>query len=176
MIETFRYPVLTISRLGVVADADSLDWSGDANALTIADRDELKRGDHQGMLVIDSDLRCWKAASVSDKGPLGDSFWSRLVKSFLGIRRIDLQMVELEPMTLGQLHDRLEQAIRSAPYLWYDEELAAGEAGPPIPEEDQVAEAIAKFRATVSIPDVIELIDPGGLTYFEERKRGKQGG
>ena len=97
----FQYPVL-----GFTPDGDM--WAfPDWNSLTSVGRLTLKNNKQDGMELISADGRRWRVKSirrVGRAGPLMKWFVMGLLAGFQS--RIEHDLEEMEPVTLGEIHDR----------------------------------------------------------------------
>lgn len=111
------------------------------------------------MVLVDSDLRCWRVIGLVDLG-VTRPFWERTLRFLVqqSVHRIDQQIVEIEPMTLEQVKARAAEAIQANPDDWRDDEAIAGEAGPPRDEQDLLDELKTAAYSAGSVPQIINAL------------------
>lgn len=109
-----------------------------------------------GMLIADSDGRCWEVSSYRDMGITG-GFWERVWRLLLrqGLHRLDQNLKALPSMTLDDVKSRFCAAIQNNPDYWRDDEAIAGEDGPPRNEQDLLDEMKAQVMRANSVPELI---------------------
>lgn len=138
---------------------ERLTWFRNAEDFSTCTSWELKHGERFGMELVDRNLDCWKILAVTDLG-IVRPFWERMFRFFMrqSLHRIDQQMVEIEPVTLGQVKDRIAASIHANPDDWRDDEAIAGEAGLPRDEQELLGELEAAARAATSLPQIINAL------------------
>ncbi|MFM8375767.1 MAG: hypothetical protein ACKN9P_06885 [Phenylobacterium sp.] len=102
---------------------EKLDAFPRAEHFATCDQWELKYGAREGMVLVDSELRCWRVLSVKRLGfqpPLLTFLYRRLFG--VAFYRVDQVLEALEPTTLDQLKDRITTCILSNPDDWRGEE------------------------------------------------------
>jgi len=117
-----------------------------------------------GMLLFDCSGRCWRISDVQDLG-VEAAFWRRMFGWVLPLtHRVACDFVELDPVPLEALKDRVCTAIVNDPDSWRDDEAIAGEDGPPQDEQVLLAELQARVRRARSVPQIINALcdDPRG--------------
>lgn len=121
---------------------------------------DLKYGERLGMTLVSNDLRCWKVVNVRDLGVVGP-VWERVVRFLLSqsVHRIDHELVEASLMTLDEVKARAEVSVRANRDDWRDDELIAGEAGPPRDEDELLDEIVAAIFAAGSVLQIIEALN-----------------
>lgn len=142
-----------------MAGRERLTWFRDVEDFSTCTSWELKHGERLGMVLVGSDLRCWKVRAVVDlgvAGPLGARMFRFLVRQ--SVHQIDQEIAETEPMTLEQVKIRTVGSIKANPDDWRDDEAIAGEAGPPRDEQDLLHELAAAVRAAESVPQIINAL------------------
>ena len=141
------------------AGRESLTWFLDAEDFSTCTSWVLKYGERLGMVLVDSDLRCWRVIGLVDLG-VTRPFWERTLRFLVqqSVHRIDQQIVEIEPMTLEQVKARAAEAIQANPDDWRDDEAIAGEAGPPRDEQDLLDELKTAAYSAGSVPQIINAL------------------
>ena len=109
-----------------------------------------------GMLIADSDGRCWEVSSYRDMGITG-GFWDRVWRFLIrqGLHRLDQDLKALPSMTLDDVKSRFCAAIQNNPDYWRDDEAIAGEDGPLREEQDLLDEMKAQVMRANSVPELI---------------------
>jgi hypothetical protein len=121
------------------------------------------RGENRiGMTVVGGDGRCWKVLGVN----AGDIAWLgpwpiKVLRSLVGLNRrhADYEVLELDPMSLDQIKDRVVDNFTRSPDFWRDDEAIAGEAGEPRDEQEMTDERIAAVRRASSMKEIIDILD-----------------
>lgn len=115
-----------------------------------------------GMVVVGNDGRCWKVLSVT----AGDIAWSgpwpiKLLRSLVGLnrRQANCELLELPPMSLEQIKDKVVEIIMQRPWAWWDDEAIAGEDGEPREAEEMIDELIARVRNAASMSEVSDVVE-----------------
>jgi hypothetical protein len=129
----------------------------DAEDFSTCDSWDLKYGVRLGMLVVDANCRCWSIAEVVDLGVIG-SVWGRVLRFLFqqSTHRISQKLVETGTLSLEQIKDRVCVSIQANPDDWRDDELIAGESGPPRDEQEMLDELCVKVRTSRSMRQVID--------------------
>lgn len=135
----------------------SLLWSGED--FSSCDSWDLKYGKRLGMLVVDRHCRAWRVASVVDLGIIG-SFWERVLRFVLqqSMHALSQELVVVEAFSLEQIKKRVCASIQGNPDDWRDDELIAGEAGPPRDEQELLDEMCAAVRGAGSLIQLINAL------------------
>lgn len=120
---------------------------------------DVKYGQRLGMVVVGTDLQCWKVVGVTDQGVVGP-FWERLFRWLVqqSVHRIDQQVEAIDPISLDQVKDRVAASIQANPDDWRDDEAIPAEAGPPREEQELLDELVASVRAAASLPQIINAL------------------
>lgn len=143
---------------------ERLTWFLDAEDFSTCTSWALKHEERLGMVLVDSAARCWKVLVVADLGVVRQ-FWARLFRFLVrqSVHRLDQEMAEIEPLTLEQVKDRVTASIRANPDDWRDDEVIAGEAGPPRDEQELLDELEDAVRRAASLPQLINALYEEGL-------------
>lgn len=131
--------------------------------LQTASQRELSSDERSGMVLVDSSGRAWtivRAWSIAHRTPI----WRRaLLTVFNGrgsIRHVVRHEFEnREPATFSDVQDRVCRAIDSDPDSWRDDEVLAGEDGPPLRLEDVLDALKSRVRRTTTIQEILESFD-----------------
>lgn len=121
-------------------------------------RFELRRGDRAGMLVIDSNLRCWKVARVIDLGVTDTGLLAKVLGTIFNTQThgLDYELTALAPMTIEQARDRVEAAIRSNLGEWALEDNPDDLS----PEGRKLIEGlVAQVHAAPTLQQIIEALE-----------------
>lgn len=156
------FPALAFCRdVGRYAEAgrEKLEYFLDLEDFSTCTSWDLKHGSRWGMVLVGSDLQCWKVVEVIDQGVVGP-IWERVFRFLVrqSVHRIDQQIEAIDPMTLNQVKDRVAASIQANPDDWRDDEAIAGEAGPPREEQELLDELEASVRAAGSVPQIINVL------------------
>lgn len=115
-----------------------------------------------GMVVVGNDGRCWKVLSVTAGGIAWSGPWPiKLLRSLFGMNRrhANYELLELPPMSLDQVKDKVVEIIMQRPDSWWDDEAIAGEDGEPREAEEMIDELIARVRNATSMLEVSDVVE-----------------
>lgn len=115
-----------------------------------------------GWVVVGNDGRCWKILSVTAGDIASSGPWPiKLLRSLIGLNRrhANYELLELPPMSLEQIKDKVVEIIMQRPDAWWDDEAIAGEDGEPREAEDMIDELIARVRNAASMLEVIDVVE-----------------
>lgn len=157
-----KFPALAFRRdVGrhAIAGRERLTWFCDDEDFSTCTSWKLRQGERLGMVLVDRDLRCWKVLGVVDLGVIRP-FWERVLRLLArqSLHRIDQEVAEIEPMSLEQVKARILASIQANPDDWRDDEMIAGESGPPRDEQDLLDELADAVRAAASMPQIINAL------------------
>jgi len=68
---------------------------------------------------------------------------------------LEQELVELPPLSFGEVQDRFCSAIQNNPDYWRDDEAIAGEDGPPRDEQELLDEMKAQVMRARNVPELI---------------------
>ena len=120
----------------------------------------------EGMVLVDSALRQWKVDRVTKLSQTG-SLWYRILCSFYRLvpYRLAQRVTYLGEITLDEVKRLIIERIDGDPEAWWNDEVMAGEDGPPIEEEvylETVRERIRHAKDMTAFFAMDEfMIDPG---------------
>jgi hypothetical protein len=162
-----RFPVLAIGHdVGrcAIAGRERLDWFLDEDDLSTCTALDLKAGARRGMLLADSGGRYWRVVRVDDLGVRG-GFWERTLRFLLqqSVHRVCQEIVEEGALPLIDLKERVCASIAANPDSWRDDEIIAGEDGPPQGEQELLDELQAAVRKAETVPQVINALSGENL-------------
>jgi hypothetical protein len=131
--------------------------------LKVASQRAIRRGDYLGMTIVDSTSRTWVVRSLSSVG-VRTPLWKRVLVSIFNQSDEIQHDVEIELEDRGvtpwsAVLDRVCTAIDQNPDDWMDDEVLAGESGPPIMLEDVLEALKAAVRRTTSIEELFDSLD-----------------
>jgi hypothetical protein len=139
---------------------EKLTWFYDEQHLSTCTSWDLKYGQRNGMVLVDSNLRSWTITKAVDRGIVGGVFekiFRWLVQQ--SEHRVDQELAEGEAVQLEALKSRIYASIRTNPDFWWDEEAIAGEAGPPREEAELMEELLARVRAASCVPEILDALE-----------------
>ncbi len=129
-----------------------------------ASQRELKLDERVGMVLADSSGQCWtilKAWSIGYCAPR----WRRILQTLLNdgdnIRhhvRHEIEAGERTPFP--EVQERVCRAIDGDPEAWMDDEVLAGESGPPLLIEDVLNALKAAVRRAATVQEILDGLDP----------------
>lgn len=127
-----------------------------AEDFAICDQWELKYGARDGMVLVDSNLNCWRVRGVKRLG-IRRPLWYFLFRLLFQQAQFQVEpdLEPLEPITLDQLKDRIAASILANPDDWRDDEAIAGEDGPPQDEQELLDAIVAGVRAADSLEGIL---------------------
>ncbi|MCA3755950.1 MAG: hypothetical protein IM671_07525 [Phenylobacterium sp.] len=140
-------------------DLEKFDEFLSAEDFAICDQWELKYGARNGMVLVDSNLNCWRVTNVK-RLRIRRPLWSYLLRLLVqqALYWVDQDLEPLEPITLDQLKDRIAASILSNPDDWRDDEAIAGEDGPPQDEQELLYAIVAGVRAADSVEGIVDFL------------------
>ena len=119
---------------------DEVETCPDADHFSVASTNDFRFSSLVGMVIVDSDQHAWSVRSVTKLREIG-AFWSRLVSAISRQHQylVRYDLVDLGNLSLADIKGRILAAMDANPEAWWDDEVIAGEAGPPVYEEDFMA-------------------------------------
>ena len=150
MEASFNFPVLGISH-------DNDVWGfPDLRRLTTCGPRTLKDGMQRDLELIDAQGQRWVVTSVRTIGPAGSipGRWFSTLLTGKPQFRIEHELKALEPLSVGEVKDRVCAAMRAHPDFWCE----------PDERDTVLRERIADVQATKTIVDIHETL---GLDTFE---------
>ncbi|WP_374572167.1 hypothetical protein [Phenylobacterium sp.] len=138
---------------------ERLDYFLDEEGFSTCTSWDLEYGSRQGMLLADCAGRCWRIVRVEDLG-VTRGFWERVLRFLLqqSVHRISQEIVEEPALSLVDLKERVCASIAANPDDWRDDEVIAGEAGPPRDEQELLGELQAAVRKAETLPQLINAL------------------
>lgn len=158
-----QFPVLALQRdYGREAQEgrERLEWFDDEDALTRLSRWDLKLGTQMGALFVDAGGRCWRVLGVTDMGVWGRS-WTRIFNIFRDPRRVRYELAEGPALPFDVIKERVCTSIQANPDDWRDDEAIAGEAGPPLDEQEMLDDLTERARRTTDMCQLIAVLEQG---------------
>lgn len=131
---------------------------------------DYKHRQRVGMLLVDADGRTWRVTGLKllvDPRTLWGKL--RLVRAFFRGEWVEQELVELGPMSLSDVKDRVCASIQENPDDWREDEIIAGESGPPVDEQDLLDSLKACVRDAKTMKALYEVLDGGTLPAHEAR-------
>jgi hypothetical protein len=125
--------------------------------------DDLKGG-RIGALLIDEACQSWEITGATKVGVDGGAwarFWAAIIPA-LASYKVRYDLVPKGALSLDEVKDRVCAAIDADPSWWVNEELAAGEDGPPVSEEAQLDKFKAAVRRAGTLHDLSVIIEDVG--------------
>ena len=115
------------------------------------------------MVLVDSSGRAMtivRAWSIAHRTP----FWRRAILTVFNdsgsIRHEIRQEFEAhDPVNFTEIQERICRTIDQNPDAWTDDEVLAGEDGPPLRLEDVIDALKSKVRRTTTIQEILECFD-----------------
>jgi len=124
---------------------------------------ELRRNEWVGMLLVDSGSRTWVVRSVRSRG-FRTPFLQRMLLTLFNDHdsiehdvRCELDEIGVTPFS--EVRERVCRAIEKNPDDWMDDEVLAGESGPPIKLEDVLEALKAAVRRTANIQELFDSLN-----------------
>jgi hypothetical protein len=124
---------------------------------------ELRRDGWIGMLLVDSDSRTWVMRSVRSLGFRTPFFQRVLLTLFNDHDNIEhevrCELDEIGVTPFSEVRERVCRAIEKNPDDWMDDEILAGESGPPIKLEDVLEALKAAVRRTTNLQELFDSLN-----------------
>ena len=151
-VEDLTYPLLGLGpwrRRGGAPSEEAWDWFRDPDDFRLCET--WKVDGRVGMLIFDSTGRCWRITSVHAP----KNFWRPCFPFVFLTQPLEQELVELPPLSFGEVQDRFCSAIQNNPDYWRDDEAIAGEDGPPRDEQELLDEMKAQVMRARNVPELI---------------------
>jgi len=140
--ESFEFPVL-----GFTSDGDFCGFP-DMDILTIAAPAMIKRGMHEGMLLIDNGNNQWVVRSVRTKGRAARWTLLGILLYLPPSWRVEHELEKLPPLSLDEIKDRTCAAVRVS---WYDGYEADG-------QEDEFEALLDQVRSARDVAHIYQVL------------------
>ncbi|WP_207482949.1 hypothetical protein [Arenibaculum pallidiluteum] len=130
----------------------------EAELFTTVDSWGMKRKAFVGSVVFDVAGKAWRISDMIDLGAEGTS-WRWLLNKLLGRHQVRYELMEEPPMPFEAIRDRVCASIENNPDRWRDDEVIAGEDGPPRDEQEMLEEKVEKARQARDMAELIQTIE-----------------
>jgi hypothetical protein len=144
---------------GVPVGTEVIEYYPGADGFSLINERVLRNGAMVGMIVADSAGRGWRIEAIRNPTRVPRPWWRRFVTGNDVVYRVELDLAEIGPMPLDEVKARVCRCVDVFPNPYWDDEAMAGEAGPPISEEDWNAAIKARV---MQAKDLLEVIKPLG--------------
>lgn len=145
---------------GVPAGTEEIEYYPDAESFSLVGERLLRKGGMIGMVLADSAGRGWRIEAIRNPVRVPRPWWHRFVTGYHVNYRVEIDLAEIGPMPLDEVKARVCRCIDIFPNPYWDDEAMAGEAGPPISEEDWDAAIKARVMAANDLLEVVKPLGP----------------
>src|SRR5262245_42461045 len=156
------FPVLGLAVIRAqdgAAECERLTWFVDERDFSTSTSWALAHWPRVGMVLADAAGRSWKITRMV-KGPIVGPFWGRVLRALVrqSVHRVEQDLIEIRPLSLEEVKTRACDAIQANPDDWRDDEVIAGEDGPPREEQDLLDELKKAVCQARSLPQMINAL------------------
>jgi len=153
-----QFPVLALVR-DPGDNSEVIACIRDADGISDALRWELKRKPLLGALLVEVAGRCWRVRDMIILS-LGATGWRRALNLIARyVYRVRYEVDEEAPLPFETIKERVQASIVANWGYWRDDELVAGEDGPPRDEQEMLEDLLERVGRTSDVRALIETLE-----------------